>query len=191
MNAYHILVETEDQANEILEAAKEADDKAFYELALEVGTDPGMQENEAGYHFVKNQMVKEFEDAVLALEVGETSDIVKSEYGYHIIRRLAVDTDYLTANVREMYLALLQELYSNSIIEAKDILAKKILTVIKDDPTESLINKYFDKYKSMFEEITDPLEENLDESTIAVDENDATEITDEDSVESDKFKKLI
>ena len=191
MNAYHILVETEEEATELLERAKSADDKAFYELALEFGTDPGMSENEAGYHFVKNQMVKEFEDAVLALEVGETSDIVKSEYGYHVIRRIDVNRDYLIANVRDMYIALLQELYSNSIIEAKDILKNKTLKVIKDDIAIDLANRYFDKYESMLAEMTDEFEENVSDAEVAVDQEEAVEITDDEKIDSDKFKKLV
>lgn len=191
MNAYHILLETEEEAAELLEIAKAADDTAFYELALEFGTDPGMAGNEAGYHFVKNQMVKEFEDAVLALDIGATSDIVKSEYGYHIIRRVDINRDYLVANVRDMYMALLQELYSNSIIEAKDIIKGKTLNIIKEDPAVELTNKYFDKYESMLEEMPNEFEENVNDAEVAIDQDEAVEITDEEEIDSDKFKKLV
>ena len=181
MNAYHILLETEEEAEKLLETAK---------AVLEHGTDPGMKDNADGYYFIKNQMVKEFEEATLALEVGGTSDIVKSEYGYHIIRRLPIDREFVAHNVRDMYIALLQNLYSNSILEAKEILSKKILNIVKEDPTNELINKYFDKYEELFEEMPDPLED-VSNSNVAIDEDVAIEITDEEDIDSDKFKKLV
>ena len=70
------------------------------------------------------------------------------------------------------------------------ILSKKILNIVKEDPTSELINKYFDTYEELFEEMPDPLED-VSNSNVAIDEDVAIEITDEEDIDSDKFKKLV
>ena len=79
VNARHILVETEETANEILaklEAGEEWDALAA-EYNLDKGTALGW--------FGRGVMVSEFEEAAFNLEPGEISQPVKTQYGYHII----------------------------------------------------------------------------------------------------------
>lgn len=85
VKASHILLDTEEEAKEILERVKEGED--FNALAREYSTDPSVKNNsgDLGY-FRHGMMVEPFERAAFALEPGEISDIVKSEYGYHIIK---------------------------------------------------------------------------------------------------------
>jgi foldase protein PrsA len=84
VQASHILVETEDEAREILgELALGAD---FVTLARERSLDTGSgQAGGALGWFGRGQMVQPFEQAAFALEVGEISDIVQTDFGYHII----------------------------------------------------------------------------------------------------------
>jgi len=89
----HILVETEETANEVCQKLAEGAD--FMALVEEYNIDPGMKEvGEAGYTFGTGEMVPEFENASLELEIGGVSAPVKSDYGYHIIKRLEIEDEY-------------------------------------------------------------------------------------------------
>lgn len=85
VKASHILVETEEKANEIKK--KLADGEDFAKLAKENSTDSGSKDNggDLGF-FSSGQMVKEFDEVAFALNVGEISAPVKTQYGYHIIK---------------------------------------------------------------------------------------------------------
>ena len=85
IRASHILVDTEDEAKEILAKIKDGAD--FEELAKNHSKDPVSKDlgGDLGY-FSKGKMVPEFEEAAFALKPGQVSDVVKSEYGYHIIK---------------------------------------------------------------------------------------------------------
>jgi len=85
VEASHILVETAEEAQAVLdELAGGAD---FAELARARSTDPGSgsQGGQLGW-FGRGAMVPEFEEAAFALNVGETSGIVQTQFGFHIIR---------------------------------------------------------------------------------------------------------
>jgi peptidyl-prolyl cis-trans isomerase C len=82
-NASHILVETEEEANEI--KAKLDDGADFAELAKEKSTGPsGPNGGELGW-FGSGQMVPAFEAAVISLEKGQVSDPVKTQFGWHVV----------------------------------------------------------------------------------------------------------
>ncbi len=83
-NAAHILVETEDEAVEIVDELEQGAD--FASLARERSTGPsGPNGGELGW-FGPGMMVPEFEDAVAALEPGEVSEPVQTQFGWHVIR---------------------------------------------------------------------------------------------------------
>ena len=84
IRARHILVKTENKANEIFELI--AHDGDFVELAKKHSTGPSApQGGDLGY-FGKGQMVPEFQKAAFALKVGEVSHPVKTKFGWHIIK---------------------------------------------------------------------------------------------------------
>ena len=83
--ASHILVDTEEEALDLLEQIKAGAD--INELAYEHSTDPSAQNNfgNLGW-FGRGVMLPEFEEAVFSLEVGQLyPQPVKSDFGYHII----------------------------------------------------------------------------------------------------------
>ncbi|GAI18053.1 unnamed protein product, partial [marine sediment metagenome] len=83
--ARHILVETEEEANNLLLQLKEGLTD-FAELAKEKSIGPSAPSGGDLGFFTRGQMVKEFEDAAFSLEPGEISDVVQTQFGYHIIK---------------------------------------------------------------------------------------------------------
>ena len=84
VRAAHILVATEELAQQLLdELAGGAD---FAALAQEHSTDTGSgaRGGDVGW-FQRGRMVVPFEEAAFNTPVGERSDLVQTEYGYHII----------------------------------------------------------------------------------------------------------
>lgn len=85
IRASHILVESEELAQEILQQINDGAD--FAELAKEHSTDPGSGARGGDLDFFgRGQMVPSFDEAAFSLEEGEVSDIVQSDFGYHIIK---------------------------------------------------------------------------------------------------------
>lgn len=82
-NASHILVETEDEAKNLLTSLGEG--VVFADLAKEKSTGPsGVNGGELGW-FGTGMMVKDFEDAVLVLNKGDVSEPIKTRFGWHVI----------------------------------------------------------------------------------------------------------
>lgn len=83
-NASHILVATEEEANEVKTLIDDGAD--FAETAQERSTGPsGPSGGELGW-FGAGMMVPEFEAAVMTLEAGEVSDPVQTQFGWHVVQ---------------------------------------------------------------------------------------------------------
>ncbi len=85
IRARHILVETEEEANDLLEQLEDGAD--FATLAHEHSLDEhsAVEGGDLGF-FGPGAMVPEFEEVAFALEVGQTSEVVSTFFGYHIIK---------------------------------------------------------------------------------------------------------
>ena len=93
VHARHILVETEEEANNLLLQLKEGIID-FAEMAKEKSTCPSAENGGDLGFFTRGQMVKEFEDAAFSLEQGEISGIVQTQFGYHIIKCVEKKEEY-------------------------------------------------------------------------------------------------
>jgi peptidyl-prolyl cis-trans isomerase C len=83
-NASHILVESEDQAQDLI--AQLSDGADFAALAQEFSTGPSGPNGGALGWFGQGQMVAPFEQAVVNLTVGEISPLpVQTQFGWHVI----------------------------------------------------------------------------------------------------------
>ncbi|MAZ02855.1 MAG: peptidylprolyl isomerase [Sneathiella sp.] len=85
LHARHILLKTEEEANDVIKLLDEGGD--FAELAKEYSTGPsGPNGGDLGF-FAKGSMVPEFADAAFNLENGEYSKApVESQFGFHVIK---------------------------------------------------------------------------------------------------------
>ena len=84
-NAKHILVDSEEKANEILAQIK-AGDVTFEDAARANSTCPSKDQGGDLGTFGRGQMVPEFEEATFAMNVGDVSEPVKTQFGYHLIK---------------------------------------------------------------------------------------------------------
>ena len=85
VRASHILVETEEEADQIYQTVKAGAD--FSELAKEKSIDPSAKDNggDLGF-FTWGKMVPDFQEAAFALKEGEISRPIKTTYGWHVIK---------------------------------------------------------------------------------------------------------
>lgn len=85
IKASHILVQSLQEATNLKEQIKNADD--FEASARQHSKCPsGLNGGDLG-SFDRGRMVKPFEDAAFALNVGEISEPVQTQFGYHLIMR--------------------------------------------------------------------------------------------------------
>lgn len=83
--ASHILVDTEEKANELL-AAINAGEIKFEDAAMQHSSCPSKQRGGSLGEFGHGQMVTEFDEACFNMEVGAIAGPVKTQFGYHLIR---------------------------------------------------------------------------------------------------------
>lgn len=93
--ARHILVATEEEANQVYDRLVAGED--FGDLAKELSTDTGSGAlgGDLGW-FGRGRMVQEFENAAFSQAIGEIGKPVQSQYGYHIIQILGRENRPLT-----------------------------------------------------------------------------------------------
>ena len=84
VKASHILVQTEEEAKELLRQIKE-ESADFAKLAAEHSLCPsGARGGDLGY-FGRGQMVKPFEDAAFSMEIGAVSEPIETQFGWHLL----------------------------------------------------------------------------------------------------------
>ena len=90
VNASHILVDSEEKANEIL-AKINAGELSFEDAAQEYSSCPSKAQGGNLGDFGRGQMVPEFDTACFEMQVGELRGPVQTQFGYHLIRLNAIN----------------------------------------------------------------------------------------------------
>lgn len=132
VSAKHILVDTEDEANEVI-AKLEVKEASFDDLARQYSKDnPNL-----GY-FTAEMMVPEFSDAAFKMNKGEHSkEPVKTEFGYHVILiediretkpldLAEVEPQIKAGLAQEAIAKIVEDLNNNAEVEKFDLNGKKI-----------------------------------------------------------------
>lgn len=137
VRARHILVETEEEAREIIKQLDEGGD--FETIAKEKSTDgAAAQGGDLGY-FGAGQMVPEFEQAAFAMEVGaHSAEPVKSQFGWHVIKLEdkrakqppafeQVSGQLRSVLLRDAYMKVVNDLRAAADVEIEDEALKAML----------------------------------------------------------------
>lgn len=82
-SARHILVSTEEKANELKTAIQNGAD--FGQVAKENSSCPSSRDGGNLGSFGRGQMVPEFDQVVFSAPVGEVQGPVKTQFGYHLV----------------------------------------------------------------------------------------------------------
>lgn len=84
VHLYNILLETEEEAQDVLEQLRAGKD--FSEIAIEKSTGPSAaQGGDLGY-LSRGTIIPEIEEVVFALELEKLSEIIKTDFGFHILK---------------------------------------------------------------------------------------------------------
>lgn len=85
IRASHILVDSREEAEDLIESAEGGADFAW--LAKEHSTGPSSEDGGDLGWFTRSQMVKEFSEAAFAMEPGTVStEPVETQFGWHVIK---------------------------------------------------------------------------------------------------------
>ena len=124
-NAAHILVETEDEAKDLVTKLESGVD--FAQLARAKSTGPSGPNGGALGWFGLGQMVPQFEQAVVIMDIGAISPPVKTQFGWHVImlnekrEKPAASLVEVRAQLIEQLQAVAVEKYLNNIELTADI----------------------------------------------------------------------
>ncbi len=106
--AQHILVESEELANDLLDQINQGADFAELAKANSEDSSSSKEGGDLGF-FEKELMGDEFDEAAFAMNIGDISDVVATDYGYfHIIKLTDIEAETMQAfnEVEEQLAAL-------------------------------------------------------------------------------------
>jgi foldase protein PrsA len=87
VHAAHIMVETEEEAQAVIERLNAGEDFAAIAAELSLDTVSGANGGDLDW-FARGMMIAPFEEAAFALEAGQISAPVQTQFGWHVIKVL-------------------------------------------------------------------------------------------------------
>ncbi|KPK99693.1 MAG: hypothetical protein AMJ91_06765 [candidate division Zixibacteria bacterium SM23_73_3] len=143
VHAWHILMETEQQADSIYKMLKEGAD--FAQLARERSIDPSAKDNAGDLGFFSwGKMISEFQEVAFKLKEGEISRPVETNYGWHIIKlieRREVEQPPYEEAKRLIQSKLAQTKREKRVKEYFQYLRKKVGFKINEEALDILMSK--------------------------------------------------
>jgi len=134
---YNILLETEEEAQNVLEELKAGGD--FSEIAKEKSTGPSAaQGGDLGY-LTKGTIIPEIEEVVFALEVEELSEIINTDFGFHILK-ITEKKPETVKSFEEVKEDIIQTLLPNKQKEAFDNLLEELKSKSEIEINEEALN---------------------------------------------------
>jgi peptidyl-prolyl cis-trans isomerase C len=131
-NASHILVDTEEEANSLIEELRGGAD--FAELAAEKSTGPSGPNGGLLGWFGLGAMVPSFEAAVIGMQAGDVSEPVQTQFGWHVITLNEVRNEAIPT-LDEVRADLAEELQQNVVAGILEDLTNAA-DVTRPDPSE-------------------------------------------------------
>lgn len=95
--ARHILVETEEEAKEVLERINNGEEWGDVAAEVSLDTSNASKAGDLGW-FTEGTMVQAFSDAAFSQEVGTISEPVQTDFGWHLIQVIAHENHPLTSS---------------------------------------------------------------------------------------------
>ena len=140
-NASHILIDSENEAKELVDLLKSGSN--FSDLAKEKSTGPSAPSGGNLGWFGPGQMVPEFEAAVLVLEVADTSQPVQTQFGWHIIK-LNDRRKKQPPSIEELRPEIIQRLSQAKVEEILNAAASKATIVLSTPEINPNLIRRFD-----------------------------------------------
>ena len=136
VHLYNILLETEEEAQNILEQLKAGEN--FSEIAKTKSTGPSAAQGGDMGFISKGSTIPEIDEAISALEIGELTDIIKSDFGFHILKitEKKAETVKTLEEVRE---EIVQTLLPEKQKEAFDNLLEELKGKVEIEINEELL----------------------------------------------------
>jgi len=136
VHLYNILLETEEEAQNILEQLKAGED--FSEIAIEKSSGPSAaQGGDLGY-VAKGTIIPEIEEVVFALESEELSEVVKTDFGFHILK-ISDKKAETVKTLEEVKEGILQTLLPDKQKEAFENLLEELKGKVEIEINEELL----------------------------------------------------
>jgi len=136
VHLYNILLETEEEAQNVLEQLKAGED--FSEIAIEKSSGPSAtQGGDLGY-VAKGTIIPEIEEVIFVLELEELSEVVKTDFGFHILKisEKKLETVKTLEEVKE---EILQTLLPDKQKEAFENLLEELKGKVEIEINEELL----------------------------------------------------
>ena len=137
VHLYNILLETEEDAQNVLEQLKAGGD--FSEITKTKSTGPSAAQGGDMGFISKGSTIPEIDEAVFALKVGELTDIIKSDYGFHILK-VTEKKPESTKTLEEAKEDIMQTLLPEKQKEAFDNLLKELKSKVEVEINEEALN---------------------------------------------------
>ncbi len=133
--ARHILVETEEEANAVLERINAGEDFGVIAAEVSIDTSNSVSGGDLGW-FTQGQMVEAFDEAAFSMEIGKLSEPIETEFGFHIIQVLGhevreLSDEQLETYKNQVYYKFIEDAKAEMTIKKNDVWAE----IVPSTPT--------------------------------------------------------